>query len=333
MNIHKIILINIESARRRTIAATPSSPRRRSEIARANGAQRPSSACAPHGTGGAGRSGEIARLHSSRTCCRGRGRLAKHARCAVSSSLLLLAPGLVLAWAARPRRRRLTRTSTRNIPRSMRRGRRDRKPGAPVDSSLRWPPTSPGPRPSGDAGADTSSSTPPPVFAGTLRGARRRGHHRGDVRPGPGRARERVARGLEQQVERALARRLTLRDGAGRTARIAGDVGGVVVAPNAYVVSCAIGGGDRRRRSRVRRPLRVRAKLSSSEGIQLANGARRDPLFDGESEIASAAYGSYQLTNVGGRSAQGPTTAANGSFALATPGALGCYALNTTSCF
>lgn len=185
---------------------------------------------------------------------------------------------------------------------------RPRKPGAPVDLEPAPAPTSPGPAPVRDAGADTSSSTPPVVFPpGTPRAAR------GDVvitevmydPTGPEPASEWLEVWNGKSSARSLAG-LTLRDGAGRTHVIAGDMGSVAVAPNAYVVlvrdrAAAIAGGVPESTILYE----YGAKLSSSEGIQLANGGSGAiALFDGESEITSVAYGSYQLTDVDGRSAQ-----------------------------
>ena len=115
---------------------------------------------------------------------------------------------------------------------------------------------------------------------------------------------------------------LTLRDGAGRTHVIVGAMGEVAVPPDRYVVlardrAAAVAGGVPAETI----VYEYGTNLTSSEGIQLANGASGAiALFDGDAEISSIAYGANQLTNVDGRSAQLDDTG-TWKLATATPGA------------
>lgn len=182
--------------------------------------------------------------------------------------------------------------------------------------------------PARDAGVDTGAPPtptlpPPPTDHSTPRAAR------GEVvitevmfdPTGPEPASEWFELWNGKSSARSLAG-LTLRDGAGRTHVIAGGTGAVAVPPGRYVVlvrdrAAAIAGGV---------PAdaivyEYGAGLTSSEGIQLANGASGAiALFDGEAEITGVAYGANQFTSVDGRSAQ-VDTSGTWTLAAATPGA------------
>jgi hypothetical protein len=192
------------------------------------------------------------------------------------------------------------------------------------------PDPSAGPTPGStrDSGADTGTHSPapppPPTFSpDTPRAAR------GDVvvtevmfdPTGPEPASEWIEIWNGKSSARSLAG-LTLRDGAGRTHLIAGAMGEVAVAPNRYVVLV------RDRAAALASGVPAEAivyeygtGLTSSEGIQLANGASGAiALFDGDTEISGIAYGASQFTNVDGRSAQADDSGA-WTLAPATPGA------------
>jgi hypothetical protein len=240
---------------------------------------------------------------------------------------LLLAPSVVLAWSCATATDAPSRDFDPNIPEvDASWTPQPKKPGgAKGPGSTSGSAPEPGSVETSDAGADTGTHapTPPPTFSpGTPRAAR------GDVvitevmfdPTGPEPASEWIEIWNGKSSARSLAG-LTLRDGAGRTHLIAGAMGEVAVAPDRYVVlvrdrAAAIASGV---------PAdaivyEYGAGLTSSEGIQLANGASGAiAVFDGESEITSVAYGSHQFTNVDGRSAQADTQG-NWSLAPATPG-------------
>jgi hypothetical protein len=229
---------------------------------------------------------------------------------------LLFAPSLVLAWSC---------ATVSDVPTA------DVDPTIPeLDASWSPSPKKPGrPAPKtpievpDDAGADAPAEprdTGAPRFpAGTPRAAR------GDIviteimfdPSGPEPANEWIEVWNGRSSARSLAG-LTMRDGAERTHVIEGEV---AVAPNGYVVLVR----DREAAVAAGVPAAAivyeyGAALTSSEGVQLSNGASGAvALFDGESEVTSVAYGKYQFVNVDGQSCQAD---AKGEWVLApaTPG-------------